>query len=161
MSQYFPILIDKIEKICEENGLRNDSIVMRMTGCPNGCARPYLGEVAFVGKAPGSYMLLLGGGYHGQRMNKIYRGIYSLKGGVVVEPIALYSPTPPETVTEPEILAILQPMIKRYALERLDGEHFGDFVIRAGYITPTTSGMEWYDGMGGEGQYREVAAAAA
>lgn len=137
--RYFPILIDKIEKICEENGLRNDSIVMRMTGCPNGCARPYLGEVAFVGKAPGSYMLLLGGGYHGQRMNKIYR----------------------ETVTEPEILAILQPMIKRYALERLDGEHFGDFVIRAGYITPTTSGMEWYDGMGGEGQYREVAAAAA
>lgn len=40
--QYFPILIDKIEKICEENGLRNDSIVMRMTGCPNGCARPYV-----------------------------------------------------------------------------------------------------------------------
>ncbi|KAI1793566.1 sulfite reductase subunit beta [Ganoderma leucocontextum] len=135
--RYFPVLIGKIEKICEENGLRNDSIVMRMTGCPNGCARPYLGEVGFVGKAPGSYILLLGGGYHGQRMNKIYR----------------------ETVTEPEILAILQPMIKRYALERHDGEHFGDFVIRAGYITPTTSGKEWYDGMGGEGQYREVAVA--
>ena len=48
---------------------------MRMTGCPNGCARPYLSEVAFIGTAPGSYMLLLGGGYHGQRMNKIYRGI--------------------------------------------------------------------------------------
>ncbi|TBU44000.1 sulfite reductase subunit beta [Dichomitus squalens] len=136
--RYLPILIDKVEKICEENGLRNDSIVMRMTGCPNGCARPYLAEVAFVGKAPGSYLMLLGGGYYGQRMNKIYR----------------------ETVTEPEILAILQPMIKRYALERHEGEHFGDFVIRAGYIAPTTSGKEWYDRMGGEGQHREISVGA-
>jgi sulfite reductase (NADPH) hemoprotein beta-component len=95
-------------------------------------------EVAFVGKAPGSYSMLLGGGYYGQRLNKIYR----------------------ETVSEPEILAILKPMIKRYALERLEGEHFGDFVIRAGYIAQTTSGKEWYDNMGGEGQYREAAAAA-
>ncbi|KAG1741109.1 hypothetical protein EDB19DRAFT_1706335 [Suillus lakei] len=136
--RYLPVLIDKVEKICEENGLRNDSIVMRMTGCPNGCARPYVAEVAFVGKAPGSYSMLLGGGYYGQRLNKIYR----------------------ETVSEPEILAILKPMIKRYALERLEGEHFGDFVIRAGYIATTTSGKEWYDGMGGEGQYREVVATA-
>ncbi|KAH9940933.1 sulfite reductase subunit beta [Epithele typhae] len=136
--RYLPILVEKVEKICEENGLRNDSIVMRMTGCPNGCARPYLAEVAFVGKAPGTYLMLLGGGYHGQRLNKIYR----------------------ETVTEPEILAILGPMIKRYALERHDGEHFGDFVIRAGYIAPTTSGAEWYDRMGGEGKYREIAVTA-
>lgn len=136
--RYLPVLIDKVEKICEENGLRNDSIVMRMTGCPNGCARPYVAEVAFVGKAPGSYSMLLGGGYYGQRLNKIYR----------------------ETVSEPEILAILKPMIKRYALERNEGEHFGDFVIRAGYIAPTTSGKEWYEGMGGEGQYREATAAA-
>ena len=92
-----PILIDKVEKICEENGLRNDSIVMRMTGCPNGCARPYLAgmssfsarlnliltacatEIAFVGKAPGSYMMLLGGGYHGQRLNKPYRGTHPVR----------------------------------------------------------------------------------
>ena len=47
---------------------------MRMTGCPNGCARPYVAEIAFVGKAPGTYMMLLGGGYYGQRLNKIYRG---------------------------------------------------------------------------------------
>ena len=51
-------------------------------------------------------------------------------------------------------------MIKRYALERLDGEHFGDFVIRAGYISPTTSGKEWYDGMGGLGVHREISVAA-
>ncbi|KAF8517977.1 hypothetical protein BU17DRAFT_76263 [Hysterangium stoloniferum] len=128
--RYLPILIDKVEKICEEVGLRNDSIVMRMTGCPNGCARPYVAEVAFVGKSPGVYLMLLGGGYYGQRLNKIYR----------------------ESVTEPEILAILRPMIKRYALERLEGEHFGDFTIRAGYIAPTTSGKEWYDRSGGEGE---------
>ncbi|KAJ7470401.1 hypothetical protein FB451DRAFT_1253608 [Mycena latifolia] len=132
--RYLPILVDKVEAICEENGLRNDAIVMRMTGCPNGCARPYVAEVAFVGKAPGAYSMLLGGGYYGQRMNKIYR----------------------ETVTEREILAILKPMIKRYALERLEGERFGDFTIRAGYISPTTSGKEWYTGMGGEGEYREI-----
>ncbi|KDQ61587.1 hypothetical protein JAAARDRAFT_171885 [Jaapia argillacea MUCL 33604] len=133
--RYLPLLVDKVEKICEENGLRNDSIVMRMTGCPNGCARPYVAEVAFVGKAPGQYLMLLGGGFYGQRMNKIYR----------------------ESVSEPEILAILKPMIKRYALERLEGEHFGDFVIRAGYIAPTESGKTWYDRLGGEGEYREAA----
>jgi len=134
--RYLPLLIDKVEKICEENGLRNDSIVMRMTGCPNGCTRPYLAEVAFVGKAIGAYVMLLGGGYYGQRLNKIYR----------------------ESVTEREILSILEPMIKRYALERLDGEHFGDFVIRAGYISATKDGKTWYEGMGGEGPYREIAA---
>jgi len=121
--RYLPLLIDKVEKICEEVGLRNDSIVMRMTGCPNGCARPYVAEVAFVGKSPGVYVMLLGGGYYGQRLNKIYR----------------------ESVTEPEILAILRPMIKRYALERLEGERFGDFTIRMGYIAPVTSSKEWYD----------------
>ncbi|PPQ79662.1 hypothetical protein CVT25_003236 [Psilocybe cyanescens] len=134
--RYLPILIDKVEKICEENGLRHDSIVMRMTGCPNGCARPYLAEIAFVGKAPGNYSMLLGGGYYGQRLNKIYR----------------------ESVTEPEILAILEPMIRRYALERLEGERFGDFTIRAGYIAPTTEGRLWYENSGGEGVNKEGAA---
>lgn len=56
-------------------------------------------------------------------------------------------------MTEPEILKILRPMIKRYALERLEGERFGDFTIRAGYIAPTSSGKEWYDRAGGEGEY--------
>ena len=65
-----------------------------------------------------------------------------------------------ESVTEPEILEILHPMIKRYALEREEGEHFGDFVIRAGYIAPTLSGLTWYDGMGGEGVHRDIAVAA-
>ncbi|KIJ55400.1 hypothetical protein M422DRAFT_220075 [Sphaerobolus stellatus SS14] len=134
--RYLPVLIDKVEKICEEHGLRNDAIVMRMTGCPNGCARPYVAEVAFIGKSPGVYLMLLGGGYYGQRLNKIYR----------------------ESVTEPEILAILRPMIKHYASDRLPGERFGDFTIRTGYIAATTSGKEWYDKSGGEGKNRVITA---
>lgn len=62
-----------------------------------------------------------------------------------------------ESVTEPEILSILTPMIKRYALERKEGERFGDWTIRAGYIAPTTEGRLWYDRMGGEGEHRIVA----
>lgn len=87
-----------------------------------GCARPWPAEIAFVGKAPGTYMMMLGGGFHGQRLSKMYR----------------------ESVTEPEILAILRPMIKQWALERQDGEHFGDFVIRAGHITATNRGLDFY-----------------
>ncbi|BGP56539.1 hypothetical protein JCM8202_002055 [Rhodotorula sphaerocarpa] len=123
--RYLPLLIEKVEALMEENGLRNDSITMRMTGCPNGCARPWAAEIAFVGKAPGTYLMLLGGGYYGQRLNKIYR----------------------ESVDEQEILQILRPMIKSYAHERLDGEHFGDFVIRKGIISATTEGKAFYDGM--------------
>ncbi|GAA6028765.1 hypothetical protein JCM8097_007384 [Rhodosporidiobolus ruineniae] len=125
--RYLPVLIDKVEAIMEESGLRHDSITMRMTGCPNGCARPWAAEIAFVGKAPGSYLMLLGGGYYGQRLNKIYR----------------------EAVSEEDVIRILTPMIKEYALERNDGEHFGDFVIRKGYINPTTEGKLFYEGMGG------------
>ncbi|KIK61556.1 hypothetical protein GYMLUDRAFT_42557 [Collybiopsis luxurians FD-317 M1] len=119
--RYLPLLIDKVEKICEENGLRNDAIVMRMTGCPAGCTKPYVAEIGFLGKAPGAYGMLLGGGSYGQRLAKLYR----------------------ENVTEREILDILRPMIKHYALDRLSGESFGDFVIRAGYVPTITSGREW------------------
>lgn len=83
--------------------------------------------------------MLLGGGYHGQRLNKIYR----------------------ESVTEPEILSILRPMIKRYAQERETGERFGDWTIRAGYIAPTTEGRLWYESAGGQGIHREGAPIAA
>ncbi|WWC72118.1 sulfite reductase (NADPH) hemoprotein, beta-component [Kwoniella pini CBS 10737] len=121
--RYLPLLIDKVEKICEEAGVRNDDLVMRMTGCPNGCARPWAAEVAFVGKAPGSYMMMLGGSHDGTRLNKPFI----------------------ESATEPEILAVLKPMIKRWALERNDGERFGDWTIRAGYIKPTTHGTNFWE----------------
>lgn len=121
--RYLPELITKLEGVIEENGLRQDSIVMRMTGCPNGCARPWLAEVAFVGKAYGAYNMYLGGGYHGQRLNKLYRA----------------------SIKEDEILAIMKPLLKRYALEREDGERFGDFCIRIGMIKPTTEGKTFHD----------------
>ncbi|CCE82819.1 Piso0_002569 [Millerozyma farinosa CBS 7064] len=121
--RYLPELVSKLEVALEDYGLRHDSIVMRMTGCPNGCARPWLAEVALVGKAYGAYNLMLGGGYHGERVNKIYR--YSIK--------------------EDEILATLKPLFKRWSLERNEGEHFGDFCVRVGIIKPTLEGKFFHD----------------
>lgn len=121
--RYLPELISKLETCLEENGLSQDSIVMRMTGCPNGCARPWVAEVAFVGKAYGAYNMYLGGGYHGQRLNKLYRS----------------------SIREEEILSIMKPLLKRYALERQHGERFGDFTIRIGMIKPTTEGKTFHD----------------
>lgn len=101
--------------------------------------------------------MLLGGGYYGQRLNKIYRGPFFFLSTCYIMRLASSFSNLPESVTEPEILAILRPMIKRYALERLEGERFGDFTIRAGYIAPTTEGRLWYDRSGGEGVHREGA----
>jgi sulfite reductase (NADPH) hemoprotein beta-component len=110
--RYQPELISKIEPILAANGLTDEPITIRMTGCPNGCARPYVAEIAFTGRAPGKYNLWLGGGFHGERLNRLYR----------------------ENIGEPAILEILGEMLGRYASERTPGEHFGDFVMRAGYF---------------------------
>ena len=121
--RYLPELITKLEGCLEENGLSQDSIVMRMTGCPNGCARPWLAEVAFVGKAYGAYNMYLGGGYHGQRLNKLYRS----------------------SIMEEEILDIMKGFLKSYSQDRKEGERFGDWCIRAGHIKPTTEGKTFHD----------------
>ncbi|KAK6384560.1 sulfite reductase (NADPH) hemoprotein, beta-component [Exophiala oligosperma] len=121
--RYLPELITKLEGCLEENGLSQDSIVMRMTGCPNGCARPWLAEAAFVGKAYGAYNMYLGGGYHGQRLNKLYRS----------------------SIKEDEILEIMKGLLSRWAKERNQGEHFGDWTIRAGVINETTEGRYFHD----------------
>ncbi|TJY44037.1 assimilatory sulfite reductase (NADPH) hemoprotein subunit [Cohnella pontilimi] len=121
--RYFPSLLAKIEPMLEEAGLREQDIVIRMTGCPNGCARPALGEIALIGKAPGKYNLYLGGGFAGDRLNKLYR----------------------ENIGEEQILESLRPIIRRYADERQEGEHFGDFVIRAGYVKEVHSGLDFHD----------------
>lgn len=123
--RYLPVLISKLEGCLEEYGLSRDSIVMRMTGCPNGCARPWLAEVAFVGKAYGAYNMYLGGGYHGQRLSKLYRS----------------------SIKEDEILAIMKPLLKRYAAERHEGERFGDWTIRAGIIKETKDGRDFHEGV--------------
>ena len=121
--RYLPELITKLEGVIEESGLRQSSITMRMTGCPNGCARPWLAEVAFVGKAFGAYNMYLGGGYHGNRLNKLFRS----------------------SIKEEEILEIMKPLLKRYALERNEGERFGDFCIRIGMIKATREGRDFHD----------------
>ncbi|KAI9318060.1 hypothetical protein BX666DRAFT_2120782 [Dichotomocladium elegans] len=121
--RYLPKLVTLLEDAVEEAGLRDDAITIRMTGCPNGCARPYLAELAFVGKAPGAYNVYLGGGHKGERLNKLYK----------------------ESLREEEILKEVKPIIKRYALERNAGEPFGDWVIRAGYVKKTITGKDFHD----------------
>lgn len=121
--RYLPDLITELEEVIEEAGLRHDAITIRMTGCPNGCGRPYLAEIGFVGKAPGKYNVYLGGGFAGQRLNKLYR----------------------QSVPSGEIKELLAPIIKDYAKSRTEGERFGDFVIRAGYVKETTAGNNFHD----------------
>ena len=110
--RYLPSLVDKIEEILDENGLRSESITVRMTGCPNGCARPQLAEIGFIGKAPGTYNMYLGGGFAGERLSKLYK----------------------ESVDEEQILKELRVYIADYSKSRLTGEHFGDFIIRKGIV---------------------------
>ena len=117
-----PAVITDLENVIEDAGLRHDAITIRMTGCPNGCGRPFLAEIAFVGRAPGKYNLYLGGGHAGDRLNKLYR----------------------EAVTREEALALLEPIIRDYAVSRNEGEHFGDFVIRAGYVEKTVNGLDFH-----------------
>ncbi|KAI8097648.1 thiamine diphosphate-binding protein [Halteromyces radiatus] len=121
--RYLPTLVGHLEHAIEEAGLHDDAITIRMTGCPNGCARPYLAELAFVGKAPGTYNVYLGGGHQGQRLNKLFK----------------------ESLREEEILATVKPIIKQYALERQQDEPFGDWVIRAGYVKKTITGKDFHD----------------
>lgn len=120
--RYLPELLSMLENVLDKAGLRDDDIVIRMTGCPNGCARPYLAEIGLVGRNPGLYNLYLGAAFDGSRLNKLYA----------------------EDVNEARLLAILEPMLVRYAKEREDGERFGDFVIRAGYVKPTIAGNQFH-----------------
>ncbi|MGG0774562.1 assimilatory sulfite reductase (NADPH) hemoprotein subunit [Bacillus rugosus] len=120
--RYLPTLLDKVEEIIDENGLRDQEITIRMTGCPNGCARHALGEIGFIGKAPGKYNMYLGAAFDGSRLSKMYR----------------------ENIGEEDILSELRVLLSRYAKEREEGEHFGDFVIRAGIIKATTDGTNFH-----------------
>lgn len=120
--RYLPSLIDKIDGILRAHGLEKEAINIRMTGCPNGCGRPYLGEIAFIGKSPGYYNLYLGAAHDGSRLNKLYK----------------------EMMDENAILQALEPIIAHYAKERLRGERFGDFVIRKEYVKATTHGTNFH-----------------
>ncbi len=111
--RYLPEFIGKLEKIVVEAGLPDQLINIRMTGCPNGCARPYLGEIGLTGKALGKYNLYLGADFSGQRLNRLYL----------------------ENVDEKTILDTLKPMIEQFAAERNKNEYFGDFLLRQGIVS--------------------------
>ncbi|ATB26599.1 assimilatory sulfite reductase (NADPH) hemoprotein subunit [Melittangium boletus] len=110
--RYLPDFVSLLESRMAAHGLDKDNLHLRITGCPNGCARPYLAEVALVGKAPGRYNLFLGGDQKGQRLNRLYR----------------------ENIDEKGILEALEPLFAAYAKERQPGEGFGDFTVRAGHV---------------------------
>ncbi|AEP02293.1 assimilatory sulfite reductase (NADPH) hemoprotein subunit [Heyndrickxia coagulans] len=120
--RYLPELLGKIEEILDEAGLREEEIVIRMSGCPNGCSRPALAEMAFIGKGPGKYNLYLGGSFTGDRLACLYK----------------------ENIGEEEILASLRPILLQYAKERQEGEHFGDFVIRVGIVEAIRDGRDFH-----------------
>ncbi|CAG9000009.1 MAG: Sulfite reductase [NADPH] hemoprotein beta-component [Candidatus Celerinatantimonas neptuna] len=121
--RYIPELITKVDALLHKNGLANHPIVMRMTGCPNGCARPFAAEIGFVGKGPGRYNLYLGASPVGTRLNKLYR----------------------ENIPEETILAELDELFSRYAGERETDEAFGDFVVRVGIVAAVNEGKAFHD----------------
>jgi sulfite reductase (NADPH) hemoprotein beta-component len=110
--RYLPGLTDDVEALLTKHGIAKDKIILRVTGCPNGCARAMLAEIGLVGKAPGRYNLYLGGNTNGTRLPKMYK----------------------ENIDEVTIITTLDQLIGRWASEREQGECFGDFSIRAGII---------------------------
>ncbi len=124
--RYLPDLMDALDERLAAHGLSADEIVIRMTGCPNGCARPYLAEIGLVGKGPGRYNLYLGAAFDGSRLSKLYA----------------------EDVDHAAIIAQLDPLFAVYAAERGLGEHFGDFVVRAGFVARTGNGRDFHANAG-------------
>jgi sulfite reductase (NADPH) hemoprotein beta-component len=106
--RYLPSLIDKIEPLLKKNGLEKEEIIIRMTGCPNGCARSYIAEIGFIGTSLGKYNLLLGGDHQGMRLNRIYK----------------------ESLEEESILKELDLLFRLFVKERIKKESFGDFALR-------------------------------
>jgi sulfite reductase (NADPH) hemoprotein beta-component len=106
--RFLPGFISQLEPVLGELGLARQEIVIRMTGCPNGCARPYLAEIGFVGKAPGRYQIYLGGDHYGMRLNRLYL----------------------DNVKDTDLIPQLRPLLARYATEHQDHERFGDWCAR-------------------------------
>ncbi len=110
--RYLSTILDKLEALLDKYDLLDESLHFRMSGCPNGCSRPYVGEIALVGRSIGRYDLRIGSDQEGERMNALYK----------------------ENIDEAEILSSLDELLARFAKERNDGEHFGDFVVRNGIV---------------------------
>lgn len=110
--RYLPAFVTEVDALLARHGIADAPIHLRLSGCPNGCSRPYLGEIALVGKAPGRYNLMLGADHRGERLNTLYR----------------------ENIDEPQILAALDPLFAAYASERVQDERFGDWLLRNGIV---------------------------
>jgi sulfite reductase (NADPH) hemoprotein beta-component len=124
--RYLPSLVTDLEQSLAAHGLADDEITIRMTGCPNGCARPYISEIGLVGKGPGRYNLYLGGAFEGSRLSKLYA----------------------EDLEHDGIVAALDPLFAAYAKERDGGERFGAFLIRTGHVAATRNGADFHAGAG-------------
>jgi sulfite reductase (NADPH) hemoprotein beta-component len=110
--RYTPALLDLFNRLKAMHGIEQTPITLRITGCPNGCARPYLAEIALTGRAPGLYNLYLGGSFHGHRLAQLYAG----------------------NIGEARFIELLDQLFARYAAERQPQEHFGDFLQRSGVL---------------------------
>ena len=106
--RYLPELVTKIEPLLEKHGLTEDEISIRMTGCPNGCGRPYVAELGFIGTGPGQYNFMLGGDRYGERLNFLYK----------------------EKQTESQILEEVDSLFSNYVTNKTVDETFGDFAFR-------------------------------
>jgi sulfite reductase (NADPH) hemoprotein beta-component len=121
--RYLPAAVTELETILAKYGLEDESIIYRVTGCPNGCGRAMLAEIGLVGKGPNKYNLHLGGNREGTRIPRMYR----------------------ENILDTEIMAILDELIGRWSKDRYTGESFGDFVVRANIIAPVVnSAIDFY-----------------
>ena len=107
--RFFPTLLAKLEEAQAEAGFGGEELVVRMTGCPNGCARPYNAEIGFVGKAPGKYNVMLGGNREGTRLARLFK----------------------ESVLADEIPSVIGTLFRQYAGERRSGQAFGDWANEA------------------------------
>jgi len=118
--RYLPDLVTRIEELAARHGLENQSITVRMSGCPNGCSRPYLAEIGLVGRAPGRYNLYLGAAADGSRLNRLDL----------------------DNADESQLLTRIEDLFARFAGEKQPGEHFGDFLVRDGIIRAVNHGSE-------------------
>ena len=125
--RYLPDAVTELETLLSKHGLKDESIIYRVTGCPNGCGRAMLAEVGLVGKGPGKYNLHLGGNREGTRIPRMYR----------------------ENIGEQEIMSILDELIGKWSAEREGSEAFGDFLVRAKVVAPVlNSSKDFYDESG-------------
>jgi sulfite reductase (NADPH) hemoprotein beta-component len=124
--RYLPDLMTELETSLASHGLANDEITIRMTGCPNGCARPFIAEIGLVGRGPERYHLYLGAAFDGSRLGKLYA----------------------EDVTASDIKTILDPLFAAYAKNKQPGERFGDYLIRDGFVTRTINGPDFHEKTG-------------